>query len=94
MHANHVMELVSVDEDGIQEWLCRTCQRRLQFHWSASSAPTILTAGDENALHLGPQIEPTLVAHESGLSALWLMAISSLDLSVLTDSEDGLSALL
>jgi hypothetical protein len=80
MHANHVMELISVDEDGIQEWVCRTCHRRLRFHWSASTAPTVLAAGDESVLHLGPQIDATLVAHESGLSALWLTAISSLDL--------------
>ncbi|MDT8304807.1 MAG: hypothetical protein RRC07_02630 [Anaerolineae bacterium] len=87
-HQNHVMELVSVDSNGIQEWLCRTCHRRLRFNWSAAAAPTVVEPGDDGVLHVGPQVKPALVEHESGLSALWLMAITNLDLSVLTESED------
>lgn len=87
-HQKHVMELVSVDGNGIQEWVCRTCHRRLRFHWSAATAPTVVEPGDDGVLHLSPQVEATIVEHESGLSALWLTAITNLDLSGLTESAD------
>jgi hypothetical protein len=86
-HQTHVMELISVDTNGVQEWACRTCERRLRFHWSAAAAPTVLEPGDAEALHVGPRVEPSIMEHESGLSAVWLTAITNLDMSVLVDSE-------
>jgi hypothetical protein len=86
-HQTHVMELVSVDANGVQEWCCRTCERRLRFHWSAATVPTVLEPGDADALHVGPQVEPSIMEHESGLSAVWLTAITDLDMTALVDSE-------
>jgi hypothetical protein len=93
-HQTHVMQLISVDMNGVQEWACRTCHRRLRFHWSAASAPTVLEAGDAEALHVGPQVEATIAEHESSLSAVWLTAITELDMSSLADSEGDWSSLI
>lgn len=81
---HHVMELVRVDPDGLQEWVCRSCQRRLRFHWASPVRPTILEAGDETAEHAEPRAEPGIVAHPSGLSAIWLEAITQLDIAFLS----------
>lgn len=93
-HQTHVMQLISVDMDGVQEWACRTCQRRLRFHWSAASAPTVLEAGDAEALHVGPQVEATIAEHESGLSAVWLTAITELDISGLANGKGDWNVLI
>lgn len=85
-HQTHVMQLISVDTEGVQEWVCRTCRHRLRFHWSAAS-PTILEAGDADVLHVGPQVKSTMTEHESGLSAVWLTAITELDMSGLVSGE-------
>jgi hypothetical protein len=84
------MELVRVDPNGLQEWVCTTCQRRLRFHWASALAPTVLEAGDESATHDEPRAELGLVAHPSGLSAIWLEAITQLDMALLAGGEDFL----
>jgi hypothetical protein len=86
---HHVMELASVDADGLQEWVCTSCRRRIRFHWTASITPTVLEPGDETAAHVEPVAEPGIVEHASGLSAIWLEAITRLDLSVLADGEEN-----
>ena len=87
-NGHHVMELVRVDPDGLQEWVCSSCQRRLRFHWASPVTPTVLEPGDETAAHTEPRPEPGIIEHPSGLSALWLEVITQLDMSMLTDGDD------
>ena len=48
----HKMELIA-DHEGIEEWLCPICGRRLFIEWQPESRKTTVDVGDESAQHSG-----------------------------------------
>jgi len=48
----HRMALAKTRESGAEEWLCPVCGRRLLVSWEPWNK-TVLTPGDEKALHAG-----------------------------------------
>lgn len=92
----HLMVLAKFHASGEQEWECPKCGRRLLFRWSSSYEPVVLVPGNTKADHgekerEQPQRDARL-KHRSGLSELWLQAITGLDMNGLPDFDEGFSS--
>jgi hypothetical protein len=48
----HAMELIR-EYEGIEEWLCPVCGRRLLVNWHPKFKRTVLSAGDQSVTHSG-----------------------------------------
>ncbi len=73
----HNMILMAGGE-GIEEWYCPTCGRRLLVTWMPQIEKTILDAGDPNAAHSGtldhmPDHPTTLEDPTTIIDSVWLI---------------------
>jgi hypothetical protein len=50
---HHEMVLGKTHPSGVDEWYCPTCGRRLVMEYEPAFKKTVLTAGDETAIHGG-----------------------------------------
>jgi hypothetical protein len=50
---HHEMVLGKTHPSGVDEWYCPTCGRRLVMEYEPAFKKTVLTAGDETAIHSG-----------------------------------------
>ncbi len=49
----HQMRLEKTLPDGVEEWYCPTCGRRLLLHWPPENKRAILEPGDTHAIRSG-----------------------------------------
>jgi hypothetical protein len=49
----HEMVLSNSAAGGGEEWVCRTCTRRIVLRWPPSFAIIVLDQGDPQAIHVG-----------------------------------------
>jgi hypothetical protein len=57
---NHAMVFERMVEVDIDELFCPVCGRRILVQWSPSLRKTVLTPGNENAIHSAARGEPAL----------------------------------
>ncbi len=77
----HQMRLEMNYPDGIEEWYCPTCGRRLLMQWKPEFKRVVIEPGEENVPHTGgrygtPPDEPAVSSHElesapEALSSEW-----------------------
>jgi len=48
----HAMELIR-EHEGMEEWLCPVCGRRLLVNWNPRFKRTVLISGDQSVTHSG-----------------------------------------
>jgi hypothetical protein len=93
----HDMNLTHVHPNGDEEWHCPVCGRRMRVRWSPDFQRTLLTAGDEAAIHRagkgGLSVVSTKAAMlhtnvEAGLES-WAPFIESLDINLDAASSDA-----